>query len=135
MGTAAYIAIFVFLVFVSFQLQGCSNGGDSAAVMSGDCCTNCAGRAYCSPQSGQCHDEKPWDKDYYHDCGGSAFDDASGSAGGDDCCNHCAGYAHCSPQSGQCHHEKPWDKDYYHDCGGSGSDDASGSDGGHCCSQ
>lgn len=54
------------------------NDGDA------DCCGHCAGYPYCSPKSGFCHHEKPWDKDYYLDCGGTNHDSKDDSSGS--CC-------------------------------------------------
>jgi len=81
------------------------------------CCESCAGKSFCSPESGRCYDQKL--KDYYATCEGSqanATDVESAEAPSDGgCCSNCGGaHPFCSPNSGNCYGLKA--KDYYESC-------------------
>lgn len=75
---------------------------------SSTCCESCDGKAFCSPRSGTCYDDKR--KDYYATCKVSQDTAADTPA----CCESCGGKAFCSPRSGRGYDDKR--RDYYAKC-------------------
>eukprot|EP00929_Paragymnodinium_shiwhaense_P055891 TRINITY_DN2797_c0_g1_i2.p1 TRINITY_DN2797_c0_g1~~TRINITY_DN2797_c0_g1_i2.p1 ORF type:complete len:842 (-),score=117.31 TRINITY_DN2797_c0_g1_i2:414-2939(-) len=73
--------------------------GELVSQNRSSCCSGCAGKPYCSPNSGSCYSSKA--KDYYASCS---------------CCGKCEGSAFCSPVSGSCYDSKK--RNYYQECTG-----------------
>lgn len=95
----------------------------SRQLSSVSCCDSCSGRAFCSPNSGNCYDAKS--KDYYSNCTLAALEETLASVSAREetspapqvpqCCADCVGkLSFFSPLSGNCHKAKS--KDYYQAC-------------------
>merc|ERR1712048_1260726 len=85
---------------------------DEDSIATDDCCDQCPGEAFCSPESGKCYGVKS--KDYYQSCLVEETDEPPSE--GSSCCSKCEqglpGF--CSPQSGNCYDSQK--KDYYQSC-------------------